>query len=349
MTILPRPTLRVSALVCCLAVPWGAHAQDADRVLGPIRLVRPLSPHTIEMLYKEADSAYRGERWTAAMQGFRTLVGYEPAHGRAWFRIGNLHQQRRQLVAAAGAYRRATAAIDPTAPDVPAADAAVRNKALLNLAFVNAELARDALAQLEPSSDEEASVLTEARAHVGELHDDVLRRTRPANPASAGRDWPDPTASRPADHAGPARRSALEVQTGSVAPEPMRYRSTVQAPPPPVVGGHAAGLSAPSAPVYASPRSGSVRLQEPSAPGRAEAAANAASWARRPAMVPAAPNEMRVVPNEMRAPAPVFVPAAGSSDRPVLRTSAERGWVERYDDEPEVRPQIEYLRGVPRQ
>jgi len=33
----------------------------------------------------------------------------------------------------------------------------------------------------------------------------------------------------------------------------------------------------------------------------------------------------------------------------VLRTSAERGWVERYDDEPEVRPQIEYLRGVPRQ
>ena len=53
--------------------------------------------------------------------------------------------------------------------------------------------------------------------------------------------------------------------------------------------------------------------------------------------------------DRMRAPAPVFVPAAGSSDRPVLRTSAERGWVERYDDEPEVRPQIEYLRGVPRQ
>lgn len=124
-SLLARHSGPVFSLAACS--PWAASAQDADRALGPIRLVRPLSPHTIEMLYKEADSAYRGERWTAAIRGFRVLIGYEPGHGRSWFRIGNLHQQRRQYVAAAGAYRRAAAAIDPTAPDVPAGDAVVRN------------------------------------------------------------------------------------------------------------------------------------------------------------------------------------------------------------------------------
>ena len=345
MKSLLRPALRAGVLACCLLTPWAASAQDADRALGPIRLVRPLSPHTIEILYKEADSAYRGERWTAAMQGFRVLIGYEPGHGRSWFRIGNLHQQRRQYVAAAGAYRRAAAAIDPTAPDVPAGDAVVRNKALLNLALVNAELARDALSQFEPSSDEEAGMLNEVRANVGEVHDESQRRARMPLPTHGPRDWADSGVNPWGERAGAQRRSSAPgTQTAYPEPDQVRSRPVARAVPHNNVPGRARsdpGAAASGAPIDARP----------------EGPSNATAWSRRSTVMPQPPVESR-------SSGPAFVPASGTSDRPLLRTAVERNWTDRsdrsdrydrsdrsdrYDDEPEVRPQIEYLRGVPRQ
>jgi len=350
-------TLCASALAAtCLATPATAIAQDADRVLGPIRLVRPLSPHTIEMLYKEADSAYRGERWTAAMQGFRILVGYEPAHGRAWFRIGNLHQQRRQYVAAAGAYRRASAAIDPSAPDVPATEAIVRNKALLNLALVNTELARDALTQVEPMSDEEESALNEVRTQVSELHEEAGRRTRVSEQTvidrgpGSGRMWgnaePEPVRPRATG------RNFTAAPAPPAAPMPVRTRSEFAAPhpfsgspaadqSPSAQTPHAGGMAPASVPVPRGSRAGAARFIEAGVQPWPEVPTDAAPWSRR-ATSGAPPNVEARLPGQWHPPAePLPEPRS-------VRRSAERSWADRYDDEPEVRPQVEYVRGAPR-
>ncbi len=383
-----------------LAASPPASAQDADRVLGPIRLVRPLAPETMERLYEEADAAYRGERWTAAMQGFRALVGYEPGHGRAWFRIGNLHQHRRQYLAAAGAYRRASAAADPGGPDAPPAEAMVRNKALLNLALVNLEMAREALAYVEPHSDGQGDVLGDVRMQLDEVRDQAERRARSLGPDGFGRPPADPAQVETADTAASIRRlpgargAELHAEPDptrprfanriqSAAPAPTRTRTEPFAPaayvapsppasympptappaylaptpplplspPLPRTAATQSGASYPAREAAPQPRAASSPQAGHGAYPRSEGQVSNAAWSRNGASVPQ--------PAAVTRAGYGSIPAAALPERARDRAYAERSWAERAyadrssadryeDDEAELRPQIEYLRGAPR-
>lgn len=110
----------------------------------------------------EAESFYREARWAAAMDAFRGIVAADPENARAWFRIGNLHQRRRQFTQAAGAYRRAANQAERASgqPERAGRDAGLRARALINLAAVNLELAEAALAEY----DREAAALAPSQA-----------------------------------------------------------------------------------------------------------------------------------------------------------------------------------------
>ena len=110
----------------------------------------------------EAESFYREARWAAAMDAFRGIVAADPENARAWFRIGNLHQRRRQFTQAAGAYRRAANQAERASGQSERAgrDAGLRARALINLAAVNLELAEAALAEY----DREAAALAPSQA-----------------------------------------------------------------------------------------------------------------------------------------------------------------------------------------
>ncbi len=90
---------------------------------------------TVERLLAQAEDAYDGARWGQALESFKAVTTFDPDNSQAWLRIGNLHQRRGQLLAAASAYRKAGSA----------ARGEARLKALVNLASVNLELAGAAL------------------------------------------------------------------------------------------------------------------------------------------------------------------------------------------------------------
>jgi uncharacterized membrane protein (UPF0127 family) len=197
------PAALPTALPTALPSALAAAQPNPRAALPPLTLVRPLAPETLTRLLDDADSLYRGRQWTRAMEAYQGLVELDPGNRTAWLRIGNLHHQRNQLGAAAGAYRKAAQGSVPTRPpadgrpipDSPAAPdmAETRGKALANLAAVNLELARESLAELQ-------SLRLAPGSATAELRDAALADLRALDPAAA----PSPASS--ADPGPPARR-----------------------------------------------------------------------------------------------------------------------------------------------
>jgi len=126
----------------------------------------------VERMHAEAEAAYRARRWSQALAGFNAVVAIDPDHAKSWLRIGNVQQTRRQWIAAASAYRKA--ARQPA--EGGGADDVTRAKALVNLAAVNLELARAALAEfdrLAPGGLPDA--VLRSRDEVGAAVDDTSR------------------------------------------------------------------------------------------------------------------------------------------------------------------------------
>ena len=130
----------------------------------------PVDAATIGRLLGEAEAAYAAGRWAQAMEAFKAVTAFDSGNAQAWLRIGNLFHRRGQLLAAAGAYRKATSApsddahrstaavpaatrssqrTTSAAPSATAASVELRTKALLNLASVNLELALAALDEVD--------------------------------------------------------------------------------------------------------------------------------------------------------------------------------------------------------
>ena len=131
----------------------------------------PVDAATIDRLLHEAEDAYAAARWGQALEAFKAVTTFDARNRQAWLRIGNLHQRRGHLLAAASAYRRAG---QPGADNDDAArvedgagasltgtsEASVRAKALLNLALVNLELAEAALNEAASLSPDDRVVVT---------------------------------------------------------------------------------------------------------------------------------------------------------------------------------------------
>jgi hypothetical protein len=103
-----------------------------------------VSHDELARLFDEGEAAYRVRRYDEALAAFQRVVSLDPAQTQAWLRLGNLHHRRGKWFEALSAYRRVAARSSGDG-----VDAAVRAKALYNLALINLELARQSLRQLE--------------------------------------------------------------------------------------------------------------------------------------------------------------------------------------------------------
>ncbi len=165
------------AFVPRAAMGFGQRAErTAERSAGADRMrvddaSAPVDAATIDRLLHEAEDAYAAARWGQALEAFKAVTTFDARNRQAWLRIGNLHQRRGHLLAAASAYRRAG---QPGAGNDDAArvedgagasltgtsEASVRAKALLNLALVNLELAEAALNEAASLSPDDRVVVT---------------------------------------------------------------------------------------------------------------------------------------------------------------------------------------------
>jgi tetratricopeptide (TPR) repeat protein len=180
---------RSACAVALVAAAASAFASGPERPRESPGPARPDAAETLARLLDDAESAYRARRWPQAMDAFKAVTAFDPDNARAWLRIGNLHHRRGQWVAAAAAYRKAvprdgpprapdaTGAADPADPADPAG--AVRAKALLNLASVNLELARAALAELGRLPPELAAARDDIAAQSRVVADQVEQARRP--------------------------------------------------------------------------------------------------------------------------------------------------------------------------
>ena len=131
-----------------LAVPALAPVQDAPAASSP-----PDLP-TLHRLQTEAESLYRDSAPHVAdselVRLYEALAAATPQMAfHAWLRIGNIHQRSGAIGAAIDAYRKLLAPASATQPQ-QAADEETRRKALLNLASLALEQARQALSRLAP-------------------------------------------------------------------------------------------------------------------------------------------------------------------------------------------------------
>lgn len=157
------------ALAACLVVPaphGTLHAASPagstsapGELLAPISLTRPLAAQTLQQLEDEAEARYRDDR--PRLRGDPELIRLyeslaelrEDRATHAWLRIGNIHQRSGSVGAAIDAYRRTLSAdtdsrgAGAAASDTAAADA--ERKALINLAALALDQARQSLARLE--------------------------------------------------------------------------------------------------------------------------------------------------------------------------------------------------------
>ena len=164
-----------------LILPTGAKATDSNawqpaemprfNIAG---LARPMSPTTLQLLFNEAESAYRSKRTAQAAETLQGLIELEPAATAAWFRLGNIWQSQGQTQWAIFAYKQA-AQIEAIA--LPAQPADVRQKALLNLASLHLQGSRAAL-DLIQSEDSQSTHLTAAANRVA---DQIEAQTSEAN------------------------------------------------------------------------------------------------------------------------------------------------------------------------
>ena len=111
---------------------------------SPLTMTRPVDPITIARVADEAERAYQARDIDQALQGFRTVVEFDPLNVQAWLRLGNLHQQAARVDQALSAYQTAIA-IAPQGPSQREA----RGKALLNLALLNVARASRAIDELD--------------------------------------------------------------------------------------------------------------------------------------------------------------------------------------------------------
>jgi tetratricopeptide (TPR) repeat protein len=117
---------------------------EAERMLGALVLVRPLSLESTEALYLEADAHYQRGLHSQAIEAFQDLLLLAPDSIKAWFRVGNLYHQKGSEAAAISAYQKA---VDIKHSDSD--DMRTQNKALLNISLICLERAGEALAKLE--------------------------------------------------------------------------------------------------------------------------------------------------------------------------------------------------------
>ena len=212
-----QPTQRAGAAAGPAAGPRPPAVQPAmpraqvDALLGPLRLVRPLAPETLERLLDEGESVYRARNLPQAFEAFGTVVELEPRSVHAWLRLGNLHQQAGRDPEALHAYRQAGRGVPRSARD----DAA-RGKALLNVAMLGIAQAEEALEAFdrehdpddaEANPDATASARDEAAWRLAELQRRADRHGElpppPARRAPARADG-----ARAADRAAPVSGAA---------------------------------------------------------------------------------------------------------------------------------------------
>lgn len=120
-------------------------SSEAQRILGPLVLLRPLSTDAIERLYGEADGHYQGRAQRQAFDALMQLLELVPDHVPGWLRLGNLLQQRHDVTLASRAYRRCV-----ELSRIQGAQAAeFGHKALFNLASISLQRAQEAVLELE--------------------------------------------------------------------------------------------------------------------------------------------------------------------------------------------------------
>lgn len=156
-----------------------ATAVAPPAALPPLRLLRSLSPETLQRAFEEADSAYRARQFAQAEQALVDLTELAPDFARAWLRLGNLHHQQRRLSRAEYAYRRAAAV-----PEYGVSDPDARHRALANLVILGLEQAQGALRDLERSAGADAlqTMLGDAPARLAQLE---ARRASQASAATS--------------------------------------------------------------------------------------------------------------------------------------------------------------------
>lgn len=226
-----RPWRLAGALLCMSAV--GAHRALANDVpvvpgavamtiertlLGPLRLVRPLDPATIERAVHEADSLYLGLKYREAYAAFAAVVELDPLNAFAWLRLGNLHQQAGRDDEALNAYGRASAP-----PPVSTTAAEARGKALLNIALLSVARAGRAMDELdamhavalEAAREDAAQQIAEQRLRADRAispRSDVLTRTGTAPRSDTAPRFRDEGAAGMTDSAlPPAARSPARM------------------------------------------------------------------------------------------------------------------------------------------
>ena len=183
---------------------------------------RTLDPATLRRFEAEADALYRGSAPQVAdaelVRLYETLATAAPQRRtHAWLRIGNIHQRAGAVGAAMDAYRKALHEADADAQPAAAADS--RRKALLNLASLALEQARQALASLPPS-------LPTAGGHVEQLEtlSRRLDRSSPRSPPPSAIAAPA-AATREAAYVverytASARRNSVKAAKGSLHVDP---------------------------------------------------------------------------------------------------------------------------------
>jgi len=182
----------------------------ARAVLGPLRLIRPLEPETIERAVQEADSLYLGLKASEAHAAFAAVVELDPLNAFAWLRLGNLHQRAGRDGEALDAYARASAV-----PPVSAAAAEARGKALLNIALLSVARAGRAMDELDAMN---ALALEAAREEAArQVAEQRLRADRAtASQSDTAARWPAPGVVRVVDTAPPS-----VVRPSGVVPVPV--------------------------------------------------------------------------------------------------------------------------------
>ena len=136
--------LQLGGLGLALAQEPAIQQSEVDRLLGPLKLVTPLSEDSIQVIMDEAESHYRRGNRTQAMAGFHTLVSLESQLAQAWLRIGNLYQSHGAEAQALQAYSQAGAI-----ETVSKVESAAREKALFNVGLIYLEKVQRALERLE--------------------------------------------------------------------------------------------------------------------------------------------------------------------------------------------------------
>lgn len=212
---------------------------QVEALLGPLRLMRPLAPDTLQRLIDEGESVYRARHAAQAHEAFATVVELDPHNVHAWLRLGNLHQQAGREIDALAAYRHAGAGHAATARDETS-----RGKALLNIALLGVAQAEHALEDFDRDHDtddgeDDPSGLAAARAEALVRIERLLERVRPAPamPAASMPTWPraaNPRRDAPIDTTRDAPSSWLAPRQSPAAGGPASHaagRSAEAAPP----------------------------------------------------------------------------------------------------------------------